>query len=79
HTVLLPELMSGFDRCLQHYIINARSGCGSRSDFIPAIPALTRCTAGSKLSGVSRKKDKLVQRRKPQVGTTNEANSSGIP
>lgn len=28
HPLLLPELMTGFDRCLQHYILRAKSGCG---------------------------------------------------
>lgn len=28
HPVLLPELMTGFDRCLQYYILKTKSGCG---------------------------------------------------
>lgn len=26
--VLLPELMKGLDRCLQHYVLQTKSGCG---------------------------------------------------
>ncbi|KAL5771159.1 hypothetical protein ACOSP7_015313 [Xanthoceras sorbifolium] len=80
HSVLLPELMTGLDSCLQHYISKAKSGCGSRNTFVPAMPALTRCTTGSKF-GVFKRKEKLQisQKRKSQVGTTNGDNSFGIP
>uniref|UniRef100_A0A5B7ADV5 MHD1 domain-containing protein n=1 Tax=Davidia involucrata TaxID=16924 RepID=A0A5B7ADV5_DAVIN len=79
--VLLSDLMSGLDRCIQHYILKAKSGCGSRSTFVPTMPALTRCTTGSKFRGVFKKKDRshIAHRRKPQVGTINGDNSSGIP
>ncbi|KAK2979553.1 hypothetical protein RJ640_027417 [Escallonia rubra] len=80
HTVLLPDLMSGLDRCLQHYISKAKSGCGSRTTFMPVMPVLTRCTTGSRF-GVFKKRDKshTVQRRKPLVGTVDGDNSFGIP
>lgn len=44
------------------------------------MPCLTRCTTGSKL-GLFKKKEKsrLVQTKKPQVGSTNGDNSFGIP
>uniref|UniRef100_A0A5B7AAZ0 MHD1 domain-containing protein n=1 Tax=Davidia involucrata TaxID=16924 RepID=A0A5B7AAZ0_DAVIN len=29
HLVLLSDLMTGLDRCLQHYIFKAKSGCGT--------------------------------------------------
>lgn len=32
HPALLPELLSGFERCLQHYILKAKSGCGTIPD-----------------------------------------------
>lgn len=44
---------------------------GSRGEFLPVIPDLTRCTAGSKLQGVFRKKDKLIPRRKPVLNEDN--------
>ncbi|KAF5726012.1 hypothetical protein HS088_TW23G00749 [Tripterygium wilfordii] len=80
HPVLLPELLIGLDRCLQNYISKTKSGCGSRSTFIPTLPALTRCSTGSKFHGVFRKKDKshITERRKSQAGTTN-GDSFGIP
>lgn len=28
HAVLLPDLVTGLDRCLQNYILKAKSGCG---------------------------------------------------
>lgn len=79
HPVLLPELMSGLDTCLQQYILKAKSDCGSRSTFLPTMPALTRCTTGSKLHGIFKKKDKsrLVQ-KKLQVGAMN-GDTFGIP
>ncbi|XP_028075149.1 protein unc-13 homolog isoform X1 [Camellia sinensis] len=78
HPNLLPDLMNGLDRCLQQYVLKAKSGCGTQSTFIPPMPALTRCKTGSKLF---KKKEKsyTTQRRKPQVGTTNRENSIGIP
>lgn len=53
---------------------------GSRNSFIPTMPALTRCTTGSKF-GVFKRKEKLqtAQKRKSQVGTTNGDNCFGIP
>lgn len=30
HPVLLPELIGGIDKCLQNYIIKAKSGCGGK-------------------------------------------------
>ncbi|KAA8534911.1 hypothetical protein F0562_029873 [Nyssa sinensis] len=79
HRVLLSDLMTGLDRCLQHYIFKAKSGCGSRNTFVPTMPALTRCTTGSKFHGVFKKdKSHMARRRKPQVGTINGDNSYGI-
>ncbi|KAG5087475.1 Protein unc-13 [Glycine soja] len=79
HADLLPELMSGLDKSLQQYILKATSGCGSRSSFIPTLPALTRCSTTSK-TGVFKKKEKsqVTQRRKAHVGTTIGDNSIDI-
>lgn len=30
HPVLLPELIGGLDKCLEKYIIEAKSGCGAK-------------------------------------------------
>ncbi|XWS26795.1 hypothetical protein CRYUN_Cryun26dG0060700 [Craigia yunnanensis] len=81
HAVLLPDLTTGIDRCLQHYISKAKSGCGTRSTFVPSMPALTRCSTRSKFPGVFKKKEKFrtAQSRKSQVGTTNGNGSFGIP
>ncbi|XWS17318.1 hypothetical protein CRYUN_Cryun33cG0057000 [Craigia yunnanensis] len=81
HSALLPDLTTGIDRCLQHYISKAKSGCGTRSTFVPSMPALTRCSTRSKFPGVFKKKEKfqIVQGRKSQVGTTNGNGSFGIP
>uniref|UniRef100_A0A1J3JYC9 DUF810 domain-containing protein n=1 Tax=Noccaea caerulescens TaxID=107243 RepID=A0A1J3JYC9_NOCCA len=76
HQVLLPELISGLDKCIQHYVSKAKSSCGSRNTFLPALPALTRCTVGSRLHGVFKKKEKPMaasQRRKTQLGTSNDS------
>ncbi|KAL2346946.1 hypothetical protein Fmac_000946 [Flemingia macrophylla] len=80
HPALLPEVMNGLDRCLQYYAIKAKSGCGSRNAFLPTMPALTRCTIGSKFQGFGKKKDKSPnpQKRNPQVATNGDS-SSGIP
>ncbi|XP_022882466.1 uncharacterized protein LOC111399403 [Olea europaea var. sylvestris] len=69
HPVLLPELVSGLDKCLHSYIIKTKSGCGSRSTFVPNFPALTRCSPGSKLF---KKKDssRMGLWKTSQVSTT---------
>ncbi|XP_022754595.1 uncharacterized protein LOC111302943 [Durio zibethinus] len=81
HPALLPDLMAGLDKCLQYYVIKAKSGCGSRNTYIPTMPALTRCETGSKFQGVWRKKEKSQnsQKRNSQVATMNGDNSFGIP
>ncbi|KAI7741463.1 hypothetical protein M8C21_019542 [Ambrosia artemisiifolia] len=80
HPALLPDLIVGLDRCLQYYTSKARSGCGSRSTFIPTMPALTRCATEAKFHGVFKKKEKptTLQRRNSQVATTNGNNNNGF-
>ncbi|KAF6164495.1 hypothetical protein GIB67_025321 [Kingdonia uniflora] len=77
HPALLPDMMTGIDKCLLHYISKAKSGCGSRNTYMPNMPALTRCTTGSKFQW--KKKEKVQGRRKSQVGTLNGQNSFGVP
>ncbi|KAI8553804.1 hypothetical protein RHMOL_Rhmol05G0044400 [Rhododendron molle] len=81
HRALLPDLMGGLDQCLQQYIMEAKSGCGSRNTFIPVMPALTRCKTGSKLPVALKRKENsyAAQGRKPQLGTINGDNSLGLP
>ncbi|KAK4791239.1 hypothetical protein SAY86_031652 [Trapa natans] len=81
YQTLLPQLVGGLDSCIQLYITNAKAGCGNRSDFVPAMPPLTRCTKGSKYHRTSKKKEKekLLQRRKSQVDSTSGANSYETP
>ncbi|KAJ6823985.1 uncharacterized protein M6B38_130005 [Iris pallida] len=78
HQALLPDLMIGLDRSLQHYISKVKSGCGTRNTFIPALPALTRCEISSSLF---KKKDRSQnsQKRRPQVATMNKENSNSLP
>ncbi|XP_061369584.1 protein unc-13 homolog isoform X2 [Gastrolobium bilobum] len=80
HPALLPEVMNGLDRCLQYYVAKSKSGCGSRNTFVPIMPALTRCTIGSKFQGFGKKKDKSPnsQKRNPQVATNGDS-SFGVP
>ncbi|MFQ6638534.1 hypothetical protein Gotur_014654, partial [Gossypium turneri] len=81
HPALLPDLMAGLDKCLQYYVMKAKSGCGTRNTYIPTMPALTRCEIGSKFQGVWKKKEKSQnsQKRNSQVATMNGDNSFGIP
>ncbi|KAK8602263.1 hypothetical protein V6N13_058091 [Hibiscus sabdariffa] len=81
HASLLLDLTNGIDRCLQHYVTKAKSGCGTQSSFLPSMSALTRCSTRSKLPGVFKKKEKfqMAQSRKSQVGTTNVNDSFGLP
>ncbi|VVA99782.1 unnamed protein product [Arabis nemorensis] len=77
HTVLLPELTSGLDKCMQHYVSKAKSSCGSRNTFLPALPALTRCMVGSRLHGVFKRKEKPMvashRRKSSQLGASNDS------
>ncbi|GAV65539.1 DUF810 domain-containing protein [Cephalotus follicularis] len=81
HPALLPDLMTGLDKCLQYYVTKAKSGCGSRNTYVPTMPALTRCAIGSKFQGVWKKKEKTPnsQKRNSQVATMNGDNSFGVP
>ncbi|KAJ3704086.1 hypothetical protein LUZ61_007791 [Rhynchospora tenuis] len=79
HRALLPDLTLGLDRSLQHYASKAKSGCGTRSTFIPAIPALTRCEVGSKLWKKKEKPTQTPPRRQSQVGSMNGRDSLSLP
>lgn len=81
HPALLPDLMAGLDRCLQYYVTKAKSGCGSRNTYVPTMPALTRCTTGSKFQGVWKKKEKSPnsQKKNSQVATMNGEISFRVP
>lgn len=53
---------------------------GSRNTYFPTMPALTRCTIGSKFQAFGKKKEKLPnsQRKNSQVATLNGDNSLGM-
>ncbi|XP_039066347.1 protein unc-13 homolog [Hibiscus syriacus] len=74
HASMLPDLATGIDSCLQHYISMAKSGCDTQS-YVPTMPPLTRCSRRSKLPGVFKRKEKA--HKKTQCGTAND--TSGTP
>ncbi|CAL9186990.1 unnamed protein product [Musa hybrid cultivar] len=78
HAMLLPDLLIELDKSLQRYTLKVKSGCGTRSSFVPPFPALTRCDIGSKLW---KKKEKLqnLPKRGSQVRSTNGDISFGLP
>ncbi|CAH8369515.1 unnamed protein product [Eruca vesicaria subsp. sativa] len=80
HPAVLPDLIIGLDKYLQYYVSKAKSGCGSRTTYMPTMPALTRCTTGSKFQGVWKKKEKAVppQKRNSQVTIANGESSFGV-
>ncbi|KFK32548.1 hypothetical protein AALP_AA6G257200 [Arabis alpina] len=80
HPAVLPDLIIGLDKYLQYYVSKTKSGCGSRTTYMPTMPAFTRCTTGSKFQGVWKKKEKAPtpQNRKSQVSITNGENSFGV-
>ncbi|CAH2060654.1 unnamed protein product [Thlaspi arvense] len=80
HPAVLPDLIIGVDKYLQYYVSKAKSGCGSRTTYMPTMPALTRCTTESKFQGVWKKKEKAVpsQKRNSQVLIANGENSFGV-
>uniref|UniRef100_A0A453KNI0 MHD2 domain-containing protein n=1 Tax=Aegilops tauschii subsp. strangulata TaxID=200361 RepID=A0A453KNI0_AEGTS len=79
HPALLPDLTAGLDRSLQLYVSKAKSGCGSRSSFMPELPPLTRCEVGSKLLFKKKEKPQNPQHRGPQNGATNGTDPLGLP
>ncbi|ESQ50252.1 hypothetical protein EUTSA_v10001895mg [Eutrema salsugineum] len=80
HPAVLPDLIIGLDKYLQYYVSKAKSGCGSRTTYMPTMPALTRCTTGSKFQGVWKKKEKALpsQKRNSQASIVNGENSFGV-
>ncbi|KAL1204422.1 unc-13-like protein [Cardamine amara subsp. amara] len=80
HPAVLPDLIVGLDKYLQYYVSKAKSGCGSRTTYMPTMPALTRCTTGSKFQGVWKKKEKTptLQKKDSQVSVMNGDNSFGV-
>ncbi|KAJ6745623.1 PROTEIN UNC-13-like protein [Salix koriyanagi] len=79
HPALLPDLMTGLDKCLQYYATKAKSGCGSRNTYVPTMPALTRCTMESKFAWKKKEKSANTQKRNSQVATMNGDSSFGVP
>ncbi|KAK9705923.1 hypothetical protein RND81_07G092400 [Saponaria officinalis] len=75
---LVSDLMIGLDRCIQHYIVKVKSGCGVESAFLPTLPGLTRCSAGSKFFK-KKEKSQMPIRRTSQAGNTNADDLFGIP
>ncbi|KNA10249.1 hypothetical protein SOVF_146210 [Spinacia oleracea] len=73
---LVTDLTISLDRCLQHYILKAKSGCGTRKSYLPSLPGLTRCSAGSKF--FKKKEKSQVPMRRSQVGSTNVGDLFGI-
>ncbi|CAM8910101.1 unnamed protein product [Rhodiola kirilowii] len=80
HPALLPDLVTGLDKCLQYYAAKTKAGCGSKTTYIPTLPALTRCSTESKFKAF-KKKDKSggPPKRNSQVATTNGESSLGVP
>ncbi|XP_010526104.1 PREDICTED: uncharacterized protein LOC104803756 [Tarenaya hassleriana] len=76
HPTVLPDLIVGLDKYLQYYVTKAKSGCGSRNTYMPTMPALTRCTTGSKFF---KKKDKSPpsHKRNSQIATVSAEKSYG--
>lgn len=74
---VVTELMAGLDRCLQLYTMKTKSCCGSRNTYMPKLPGLTRCSAGSKFFK-KKEKSQVPLRRKAQVGSTNMDDPFGI-
>ncbi|KAL6533940.1 hypothetical protein OROHE_013773 [Orobanche hederae] len=79
HPALLPDLVAGLDKCLQYYANKVKSGCGGRNTYIPTMPALTRCTIGTKFQWKKKEKSVASQRRNPQVATVNGDSSYAVP
>ncbi|GKE07090.1 protein unc-13 homolog isoform X2, partial [Tanacetum coccineum] len=79
HVALLPDLTNGLDRCLQDYILKAKSGSGTRSNFLPKLPSLTRCSGKTKTNGVfgENNQSQVVEKRK--LSTEGDDDSYGIP
>lgn len=75
--VLVNDLTISLDRCLQHYILKAKSGCGFPKNYIPSLPGLTRCSAGSKFFK-KKEKSHIPVRRRSQVGSTNVDDLFGV-
>ncbi|KAF2283004.1 hypothetical protein GH714_043649 [Hevea brasiliensis] len=78
HPALLPDLMSGLDRCLQYYASKAKSGCGSRNTYVPTMPALTRCTTGSKFQELDVLEKRIITHLRNSESAHTEDFSNGL-
>ncbi|XP_020252706.1 uncharacterized protein LOC109829991 [Asparagus officinalis] len=78
HPAELPYLLIGLDRSLQYYISKVKSDCGTRNTSIPALPALTRCGASSRL-WKKKEKPQIVRKKGSQVRAAIGQGSSGLP
>lgn len=72
HSDLLPDLVAGLERALQRYISQTKSGCGSKNSYVPLLPALTRCSTGSKF-WKKKEKSSSHQKRKSQIVSMNSS------
>lgn len=79
HPALLPDLVVGLDKCLQYYANKAKSGCGTKNMYIPTMPALSRCSVGTKFQWKKKEKSATIPKRNSQVATANGENPLGVP
>eukprot|EP00252_Welwitschia_mirabilis_P018278 TRINITY_DN4060_c0_g1_i1.p1 TRINITY_DN4060_c0_g1~~TRINITY_DN4060_c0_g1_i1.p1 ORF type:complete len:963 (-),score=237.41 TRINITY_DN4060_c0_g1_i1:241-3129(-) len=71
HSDLLPDIVAGLDKAVQYYIVQVNSGCGSKKNFIPSLPTLTRCSPKSKFWKKKDKYSSLQKSRSMMVAACN--------
>jgi len=79
HPILLPDLVSGLDRSIQQYVSRVKTGCGTKNGFVPALPALTRCTIDSKFGWKKKEKPRHTLKMKSQVKALNGNDAFSLP
>lgn len=60
---LLEQLVAGLDSALQRYVTQTVNPCGTKDQFIPPMPPLTRCKVSKSWRGSSKSKGKVEAQR----------------
>eukprot|EP01018_Ginkgo_biloba_P030441 Gb_10717 [translate_table: standard] len=80
HSELLLDLVAGLDRGLQRYISYTKFGRGSKNNYIPPLPPLTRCRKELKFFGLWKRNviPSNVQRRISRARSLNSLQSGAF-
>eukprot|EP00249_Psilotum_nudum_P017522 c26371_g1_i1 orf=242-3094(+) len=68
-SLLIQDLVAGTNQVLQQYVSQAATSCGSKKDYVPSLPALTRSKGKmhhSSFGGLWKRKETVVVSHRPK-------------